>query len=181
MQVETTPIPALLVFVSSGDDVARLRKLVERLVNEAIDPVLRENELPVRLEVDLWERSAAQRVRPGETANTRFVNRARKASLVLSMLHEEISEGTLDELEAVLHEEDIELSVVWCVERDDDWPDTHAGRWLGQRRDLNQLFIDRAGAPDTLGPEVAIVRILLEAALTAARKNQAQEPLRERR
>jgi hypothetical protein len=132
MRLSTTqPASLLRLFLSSGDDVLDLRRLVHRTVEEAINPVLRARGIPVRLDLDGWDRTAAHRVPPGETVNTEFVARACAAHLVLGLLHEKLGDGTREELEAVLAKEDVELSVIWCVERAGEWPQTPAGRWLG--------------------------------------------------
>jgi hypothetical protein len=173
------PTSVVLIFLSSGDDVLELRELVNRLVEESVNPVLRQNELSVRVEVDGWDRTAAHRVPSGEKTNTEFVRRACNAHLVLGILRDELGDGTREELEAALEKDDVELSVVWCVDRDGDWPETSVGKWLGPMKE--RLLFDRAGDLGTVGPAIAIVRILLEAVMTAARQNQDQELLRERR
>lgn len=179
MQLPTgTPTTVFRIFLSSGDDLLELRNMVDRLVQDAINAVLMHKNPPVRFEVDRWERTAPHRLRPGESANSEFVARAVAADLVLSLVLDELGNGTREELEAALDEDGVELSVVWC-DRRDDWPDTPVGRWLGPLKD--RLFIDRAGRPDTRGPTVAIVRLLLDAALTAIKQGQDQEMLRERR
>ena len=129
MHISTTqPASLLRLFLSSGDDVLELRRLVHRTVEEAINPVLRARGIPVRLDLDGWDRTAAHRVPPGETVNTEFVARACASHLVLGLLHEKLGDGTREELEAVLAKEDVELSVIWCVERAGEWPRTPAGQ-----------------------------------------------------
>lgn len=179
MRLSTTqPASLLRLFLSSGDDVLDLRRLVHRTVEEAINPVLRARGIAVRLDLDGWDRTAAHRVPPGETVNTEFVARACAAHLVLGLLHEKLGDGTREELEAVLAKEDVELSVIWCVERAGEWPRTPAGRWLGERQE--KILADRAGALDGEGPAVAIFRVLLDAALGAARLDR-KELVHERR
>lgn len=173
-----TPTTSFTVFLSSGDDALTLRNLADALVRDGVGAVQLGLRLPVRFEVDRWERTAPHRLRPGESANAEFVARAETAQLVLGFLIEELGEGTREELEAVLGDDDIELSVLWCVDRD-NWPDTPVGRWLHPRK--NQLLIERVGPPDTDGPTVGIVRVLLEAVLRALDQHHGGEVLRERR
>jgi hypothetical protein len=174
----SSPTNIVLVFVSSGDDLARLRNMVWRFAIESINPVLREMKLPVRLEIDRWEHTAPHRAPDGQTLNSEFAARARAAQLVLCLLHEKLGDGTREEIEATLEQEGVELSVVWCVNRN-DWPNTEVGQWLAPLK--GQIFIDRAEAPNTDGPPTAIFRILLEAALTVARQIQPEGLLREQR
>lgn len=167
MHISTTqPASLLLVFLSSGDDVLELRELVYRTVEDAVNPVLRTRGIPVRLDLDGWDRTPAHRVPPGETVNTEFVGRACASHLVLGLLHKKLGEGTREELEAVLAKEDVQLSVIWCVEREAEWPRTPAGQWLGERQ--QEILADRAGVLGGNGPAVAIFKVLLDAALGAA-------------
>lgn len=169
------PTNIVLVFVSSGDDLAALRDLVWRLGMESINPVLREMKRSVRLDVDRWEHTPPHRVPEGQTLNSEFVTRARAAQLVVCLLHEKIGEGTREEIEAALDDDDVELSVVWCVTRD-DWPNTEVGQFLAPLKD--EIFIDRAGLSGTDGPAVAIARILFQATLTADAQTPAGDDVR---
>lgn len=166
------------VFVSSGDDALPLRDFVDALVQDGINAVLMQLGAPLRFEVDRWERTAPHKVLPDATPNEEFVARALKADLVLCILFDRLGAGTQEELEAVLGSELVELSVLLCAERDGD-VDTPARRWLYEH--IDDLFWDWAGLPDTTGPPIAIVRIFLEAVLSAFEDNEPQELMRERR
>lgn len=172
------PAINLQVFLSSGDDLKALRELVSKLGNEAVNEMLNKHELPVRLQVGRWELSPPHRVAGDETVNSEFVERARATQLLLCLLHEELGDGTREELEAALEQDNVEIAVVWCVD-DDNWPMTPAGRWLHDHK--SALFIDRAGGPNTPGPTTAIVRVLLDAAFTALRQIESGEPSYEQR
>jgi hypothetical protein len=166
------------VFLSSGDDLKQLRNLVSKLVNEAVNVTLNKHDQPVRIEIGRWELSAPHRVAPGETVNSEFVARARASQLLLCLLHHDLGAGTREELEAALAEANVDVAVIWCVE-DSEWPETSAGRWLREHKD--DLFIDRAGPPDTSGPSAAIVRALLDVAFTALSQVQSEGLMHETR
>jgi hypothetical protein len=172
------PTINLQVFLSSGDDLKALRDLVSKLANEAVNEMLNRHELPVRLQVGRWELSTPHRVAGGQTVNTEFVEKARATQLLLCLLHEELGDGTREELEAALGQGNVEIAVIWCVD-DNHWPMTPAGQWLHDHKD--ELFIDRAGAPDTTGPVTAIVRACLDAAFTVLQQVETGEPPHEQR
>jgi len=166
------------VFLSSGDDLKQLRDLVSKLVNDAVNVILNKHDQPVRIEIGRWELSAPHRVAPGETVNSEFVGRARASQLLLCLLHQELGTGTQEELEAALAEENVEVAVIWCVQ-DSEWPETPAGQWLREHED--DLFIDRAGPPDTSGPPTAIVRTLLDVVFTALTQIKSEGLMHEQR
>jgi hypothetical protein len=172
------PAINLQVFLSSGDDLKHLRNLVSKLAHESVNEMLNKHHLPLRLQVSRWEFSTPHRVAGDETVNSEFVERARATQLLLCLLHEELGDGTREELEAALGQENVEIAVIWCVD-DCDWPMTSAGRWLHEHKDA--LFIDRAGGPTTAGPTTAIVRVLLDAAFTALWQTNPGEPSYEQR
>jgi len=166
------------IFLSSGDDALAERDFLDALIRDAINPVLMDLDFKVRFEVDRWERTAPHKILPGATPNDEFVARARRADLVISVLIDELREGTQGELEAVLKEDEIELSVVWCEDREGE-PDTEASRWLALQD--KRIIYDRAGRPDQTGPKIALARLATEAALTALKTHDPEGLLRERR
>lgn len=172
------PAINLQVFLSSGDDLKALRNLVSKLANEAVNEMLNKHQLPVRLQVGRWELSTPHRVAGGQTVNSEFVDKARATQLLLCLLHEELGDGTREELEAALEQQNVEIAVVWCVD-DNEWPMTPAGQWLHDHK--NALFIDRAGGLDTTDPTTAIVRALLDAAFTVLQQVETGEPPHEQR
>ncbi len=166
------------VFVSSGDDALEARDFLDALFRDALNPVLMDFRLRVRFEVDRWERTAPHKIVPGGSPNEEFVARARAAHLVVSVLIDELRQGTQQELEAVLGEDDIELSVVWCEAREST-PDSDVSRWLARQK--SSILYDRAGRPETLGPKLALARLTTEAAFVALRTHDPEGLLRERR
>jgi hypothetical protein len=149
------------IFLSSGDDAAGLRDRVEKLVNEAINPPLREAGSDIRLEVDRWEVTPAQRTR-GDATNEQFVERARQAHLTLALLIDRLGQGTRDEIEAVLEAEE-EISALWFIARNEH-PDSEVARFLEDHKE--DLYHDKTGRPDSDDSWVGITRVLMTAVLT---------------
>jgi hypothetical protein len=168
----------LSVFISSGDDALTERDFLDSLIRDGLTPVLMDLEFSLRLEVDRWERSAPHKIRPGASPNDEFVARAMRANLVVCVLKDRLGPGTQEEIEAVLGEDDVELSIVWCEDRTTS-PDTEVSRWLASHQ--GYALYDRAGLDDTEGPRVALVRLMTQAMLTALRDHTPEEFLRERR
>lgn len=167
-----TQLTMVTVFVSSGDDALANRDYIDRLVADAVNVALQSLKLPVRFEVDRWERTAAHRMLPGAEPNQEFVARAKAANLVVSVLIDKLGQGTREELEAVLAEDDVELSIIWCEQRDNE-PNTQVSRWLSRQR--NEVLYDRADHPKTDGPRIALTRLFMEAMLTAVRDHAAAD------
>ncbi len=176
MRLLATQTTTVRVFLSSGDDALAERDFVDALFCDAANAVLMKLGFSVRFDVDRWERSAPHKILAEASPNDEFVARAKHANLVVSVLIDRLGPGTHDELEAVLDEDDVELSIVWCERRDGE-PDTEVSRWLASHRD--DVFYDRAGRLDTPGPRVALVRLVLEATLTALRAHAPRELLHE--
>jgi len=166
------------IFVSSGDDALAERDFLDALIRDAINPVLMDLDFRFRFEVDRWERTAPHKILPDASPNDEFVARARAANLVVSVLIDELRQGTKEELEAVLHADDVELSVIWCEDRQ-SVPDTEVSRWLARQKSL--ILYDRAGRPEKPGPKVALARLATEASLVALRTHDPEGLLRERR
>ena len=151
------------IFLSSGDDARDLRDRVDGLVYRAINPQLRQTGVPVRFEVDRWERSAAQRTPDGETTNHQFVQRARAANLTLALLLDSLGNGTREELEAVLADQS-ELSALWFVPKEHE-PDSEVAGWLS--RQIEALYYDKVGLPGDPESWEGIMRVLVRALIQA--------------
>jgi hypothetical protein len=166
VRIRGTQLTMVRVFVSSGDDALTSRDYIDRLVADAVNAALMALNVPIRFEVDRWERSAPHKILPGATPNEEFVARAKAANLVVSVLIDELGQGTREELEAVLPEEEVELSVVWCEDRDNR-PNTGVSGWLKRQRE--DILYDRAGRAETDGPRIALTRLFMEAMLEGMR------------
>lgn len=180
MRVRLIPIPTrtIQLFVSSGDDALEQRDFLDALVRNGIVPVLIDRGHTVRFDVDRWERTAPHKILPGGSPNDEFVARAKRATLVVCILIDELGPGTREELEAALAQEGVELAVVWCEDREADG-DTEVGRWLAAHK--GEFLYDRAGRPGTDGPRIALARLVFDAALGVLSDHRQEELLRERR
>src|ERR1700683_887485 len=69
------------VFVSSGDDLVDQRGMVKGIVENSINPSLAEHKHKVRLEAELWEKSAPRRLFGRETIDDEFVGKAKTSDL----------------------------------------------------------------------------------------------------
>ncbi len=146
------------IFLSSDNDQRPLRDFADALARDAFQSQLFQNNVPVNLHIDRWERSVPGKNLPGTDGNAVFVERARAAGVVLCILGEHLRSGTREELEAVLRDDEVDVAIIWCV-GEDTWPDDDVGRFLNGHRET--IFIDRAGLPDSSGPMIAITRFLL--------------------
>ena len=165
------------MFLSSGDDARDLRDLVDNLVREAVNAELDAAGVPVRLIIRRWERTAPGKA-VDEDVNARFVRMATESSIAICLLLKKLGNGTKEEIEAVLKAAAVELSIVWFVDQTSAWPKTKLGKFLGEHR--GELYIDRAGPPDSPGASIALVRLLLRVVLERLR-HQDEEVYRERR
>jgi len=121
------------IFLSSGDDARALRDRVDRIVTDSINSQLLEAGEEVRLEVDRWERTAAQRIEPGRHTNDLFVQRALDSNVTITLLVEQLGKGTRTELEAVL-DADKQISALWFVPRDSS-PDGEVADFLSAHQE----------------------------------------------
>lgn len=159
------------VFLSSGDDAARLRDLVEGLVRDAIVPELHDAGIPVRLLVDRWEHESAKRLNPDESVNDIFVRQAVKSSVTLCLLINELRQGTREEIEAVLDTDDVDLAIIWFVQGG-TWPAGEVGSFLCDHK--HELLIVRPGLPDTNYAIIGLVRQLLNYVLQGISRRQSE-------
>jgi hypothetical protein len=166
------------VFLSSGEDAHELRELVHALVDDVVNQELKLAQSKVRLSVTAWDRVAAGRALEGETVNDRFVRLARQSSLTLCLLIASLGQGTREEIEAVLDTDDVELSILWFVQRSDPWPECEVSEFLQTVKDVLQF--EWAGPPDRLLAAVPIVRVLLHTAFHDLAPSESGE-YRERR
>jgi cellobiose phosphorylase len=154
------------VFVSSGADASPVRDRIRGLIQEVFNPALEDSEQGFYLYADMWERTAAQRA-AGESINDVFVARARKSHITLVTLIDQLGDGTREELEAVLNEEDVQLAVMRFTEQTTDAAATDAlGRYLTKHQQ-NFLYALHPGGPHSDDAWYTVVRQLLAVVLSA--------------
>jgi hypothetical protein len=154
------------LFVSSGADASALRDRIRGLIQEVFNPALEDSDQGFHLYADMWERTAAQRA-PGESINDVFVARARKSHITLVTLIDELGDGTREELEAALNEEDVQLAVMRFTEQTIDAAEADAlGQYLTEHQQ-KFLYAFHPGGPHSDAAWYTVVRQLLAVVLSA--------------
>jgi hypothetical protein len=152
------------VFISSGNEAARVRERLRGLIQEVFNPALADSEQGFQLYPDMWERTAAQRSH-GESTNAIFVERALRSHMTIVALIDSLPDGTREELEAVLGVAEIQLAVMRFttqtleVARRDE-----LGKYLADNSD-KFLYVLREGQ-DSNEAWYSIVRQILALAVT---------------
>ncbi len=172
------------LFLSSSDEeeTRRLRERARRLVDDVINPRLADYEQAgVRLAVQGWEQTPAQRVEPGQV-NQLFVAKARRSSLTMVLLLDEILPGTQEEFEAALADPKPQVSVL-VFERpggSDQAKTAKLADYLEQYAD-QILYNKRCGQPDSDEAWLALVNTILGFVFSAMQQNdeRAQRRLTE--
>lgn len=162
------------VFVSSADDewTQKLRSRVKQLIDDVIDPRLRAYpECGVRLALDMWEREAAQLAAPGSKVNDIFVERAKRSQMTLVLLLDEIRKGTREELDAVLDQVGVQVSLL-IFDRPDGPLDAdkfdELEDYIEELRARDDVFYDRrCGEPDTDEAWLELTKTLLNLSFRA--------------
>lgn len=147
-------------FISSGNDVARQRDLFEGMLRAASDQFrLREDpDRPFFFDVDRWEQDAPRRT---EEMNEEFVRRAKKAHATVVFLTTEVRAGTREEIEAVLGEDDVQLSVLWMESPSSARKNRVLKKFLHEHS--HKLAYSRTGPPDSDEAVLAMVGVVAAA------------------
>jgi hypothetical protein len=166
-------VTEFVFFISSGNDVAAQRQLLDKMIEEANNQfhIRRDNDHPFTLKVDRWEHDAARRT--GEM-NEEFVRRACEAHFVVVLLCNEVRSGTREEIEAVLQRRDVQLSVIWMEGPEDGRNTRQLKRFLSEHE--KQIAYQRTGPPDSPDSVLAMVRVVT-AALADITRGARQEAL----
>jgi hypothetical protein len=136
---------AYRVFLSSATDANTLRKRVKRLVEDVFNPQLLEADAGFVVLLDMWERAAAQRAGAGQTVNQLFVDRALKSDITIVLILDSLGGGTREAVEAVLGQDDVQLSVLRLTTKDGDAADAdEAGQFILANRDQFLYEMKRA-------------------------------------
>lgn len=167
-----------IFFISSGSDVASQRDLLEGIVREAsIQFRLREDaDRPFVLEVDRWEQDAPRRT---NDMNEEFVRRAKAAHATVVLLATEVRAGTREEIEAVLGEDDVQLSVIWMESPSSQRKSRTLKKFLREHSD--KIAYHRTGSPDTNEAILAMTRVVLAALADITRGERREELFSEHR
>ena len=159
--------------MSSGSDVIRERNLFDAMVKTTNDQfrLRRDDARPFTLTVDRWELDAGRRT---TEMNEEFVRRARDSHATVVLLSDEIRKGTKEEIEVVLEETDVQVSVIWM-----DQPQNtrkHAALKKYLRDKGGKLAYVKTGPPGSEAAICAMVR-LITASLADLTHSDRQEEL----
>lgn len=161
-----------IFFISSGSDVARQRDLFEGMVREASTQFrLREDaERPFVLEVDRWEQDAPRKT---TDMNEEFVRRAKRSHATVVLLATEVRRGTREEIEAVLDEDAVQLSVIWMETPTSQRKGRSLKKFLRDHSD--SMAYHRTGAPESDEAVLAMVRVVAAALADITRGERREE------
>ena len=113
-----------------------------------------------------------------ESVNAQFVERAKNASVLLCLLIQRLGSGTRQELEGAFNVPNMEIKLIWFVDREGGGPVRTSERSSGSTKtDTNSSLIAPGPTTET-GPPVAIVRALFDIAAKALVR-PPEEPFRE--
>lgn len=156
------------IFLSSGDDASALRDRFERVVREVDEQFSMRSDL--RFRVVRWESVPAQKA-PDGNVNALFVNMARDSHLTVVLLLDQIRPGTLEEMEAVLTESDVQLAVLWFRAGPDEAPALQ--EFLEKHR--ARLLYNATGPPDSEEAWLTMVRIITSVIVDAISPAEGEE------
>lgn len=171
MRIRPPSMGPYRLFVSSSNDLPlrRLRTRVKTLVDEVINPQLLDeySDSGVQLAVEIWERVVPQQAHGG-SVNDKFVEKAKNAQLTLVLLHDQLKQGTREELDAAIAAR-VEVSLL-CFEPSASLSNHRRARL---RRDIRQyehlLLYGRLGSPQSDDAWVGLTRVLFAFTLAAIR------------
>jgi hypothetical protein len=162
------------VFISSASDVDEVRKRVNRVIEDAINPPLGDR-VAAQLYPDMWERASPQ-VTPGRTINEMFVERAVAAACVLVLLKTRVGNGMREEVEAVLAlpPPGVQLSVLRFTDSD---PAANQSKMDAFARRLNRgkVLYDHTGTPGSEQAWLSIIKVLTGFALAVLDRTRERE------
>jgi len=166
------------IFLSSGNDAARLRDRVDLLVR-TISTQFKNASSPFRFEIDRWEDHAPQRAAT-ENLNDEFVRCAKKSHLTLVLLLDEVRPGTREEIEGVLSETNTQLAVLRFKETDgDELADDDLRKFLEANK--GKFLYKEVLGPDSDEALEAIMMVLGQVVADVTTNQVSEEPLSEER
>jgi hypothetical protein len=89
------------VFISSAGEMQPIRERVDRLLQESINPPLRDA-VRAQLLAQMWERAQAQQQYPDRNVNEIFVERALRSHAAMALFRRRLRPGTQEEVEALV-------------------------------------------------------------------------------
>jgi hypothetical protein len=159
-------------FISSAADVNEQRDLFDAMVRSADNQfrLRRDETRPFSLVVDRWELDAGRRT---TEMNEEFVRRVREAHAVVVLLANQIGPGTKEEIEAVLDESTVQVSVIWMDKPEDSRKYRALRKFLTERG--SELAYVKTGPPGSQESICAMVDVITAALadLTHTKRREA--------
>lgn len=165
-------------FISSGADVIAQRNLFDALVRATDNQFRqrRDQSRPFTLVVDRWENDAGRRT---TAMNEEFVRRACNAHAIVVLLANEIRPGTKEEIEGVLKETDVQISVIWMDRPENSRRYVQLKKYLRDRGP--QVAYVKTGPPGSDGAICAMVDVITAALADLTHTERREELFSEAR
>jgi len=165
-------------FISSGADVAAQRDLFDAMVRTTDNQFRQRRDLsrPFTLVVDRWENDAGRRA---TVMNEEFVRRACNAHAIVVLLANEIRPGTKEEIEGVLKETDVQVSVIWMDKSENSRRCTALKKYLHERGP--QVAYVKTGPPGSDKAICAMVEVITAALADLTHTERREELFSEER
>lgn len=147
-------------FISSASDVAEQRNLLDAMIRSTDSQFrLRRNTTrPFTFAVDRWELDAGRKT---HEMNDEFVRRAKNAQIVVVLLANQIRPGTQEEIEAVLKQPGVQVSVIWMDKPENSRRHTKLRKFLESKS--NELAYVKTGEPGSHESICAMVDVITAA------------------
>jgi len=152
-------VAEFVFFISSGSDVVDQRDLFEGMVRTAHNQfrIRRDPNRAFALDVDRWEQDAPIVT---DNPNAEFVRRACNAHSTVVLLSKAVRPGTREEIEGVLNQNDVQLSVIW-MKQPGRVRDKGLRKFLKENEDKFLYLV--TGPPDSPESILAMFRIIAAA------------------
>lgn len=171
-------VTQFVFFLSSGSDVAAERDLFDLMVREASNQfrLRRDPARPFTFEVDRWEHDAPRRT---IAMNEEFVRRACESHATVVLLSTEVRRGTREEIEGVLAQQKVQLSIIWMEDPQSRNRSKPLKKFLAENQDKFAYY--RTGAPGSPEAIVAMVGVIAAALADITRGARGGELFNEAR
>jgi hypothetical protein len=158
-------------FISSASDVAAQRDLLDAMIRSTDNQfrLRRDDTRPFTFAVDRWELDAGRKT---TEMNAEFVRRVRNAQVVVVLLANQIRRGTEEEIEAVLRESTVQVSVIWMDKPEDSRKYRKLRKYLDDKS--GELAYVKTGPPGSDASICAMVDVIT-AALADLSRNPREE------
>lgn len=165
-------------FISSASDVTEQRELLTAMIRSADNQfrLRRDSTRPFTFVIDKWELDAGRRT---QDMNAEFVRRVREAHAVIVLLESQLRPGTEEEIEAVLQESQVQVSVIWMDRPEDSRRYKKLRKYLKEKSD--RLAYVKTGPPGSQKAICAMVDVITAALAHVTQTDHEEDPFSEAR